>query len=86
MGPNGQAQYWAPDVPAAIGVLLSHYAHSYVAPGERFPRRAATTDPYDRDVRSFPHHLGGLGSDDRGRHLQRADQPGSQEALRHAHR
>ena len=26
-----------------------------LAPGERFPRRAATTDPVDRDVRSFPH-------------------------------
>ena len=25
-------------------------------PGERFPRRAATTDPLDRDVRSSPHH------------------------------
>jgi hypothetical protein len=28
MGPNGQAQYWAPDVPAACGVLLAHYAHT----------------------------------------------------------
>ena len=41
MGPNGQGQYWAPDLPAAIGVLLAHYDHSYVVPGERFPRRAA---------------------------------------------
>jgi acetyl/propionyl-CoA carboxylase alpha subunit/acetyl-CoA carboxylase carboxyltransferase component len=59
MGPNGQAQYWAPDVPAACGVLLAHYAHSYAAPGERFPRRAPTTDPFDRDVRSARHHLEG---------------------------
>ena len=50
MGPNGQAQYWAPDLDGAIGILLAHHAHTYVAPGERFPRQAATTDPFDRDV------------------------------------
>ncbi|HEV2058954.1 MAG TPA: carboxyl transferase domain-containing protein [Solirubrobacteraceae bacterium] len=55
MGPNGQAQYWAEDLAAACDVLLSHYEHTYVAPGERFPRRAPTTDPADRDVRRFPH-------------------------------
>ncbi|MFW5418269.1 ATP-grasp domain-containing protein [Nocardiopsis sp. CNT-189] len=55
MGPNGQAQYWAPDLPAARDVLMSHYDHAYIAPGERAPRRAATTDPRDRDVRPFPH-------------------------------
>jgi acetyl-CoA carboxylase carboxyltransferase component len=59
MGPNGQAQYWAPDVPAACGVLLGHYAHSYRAPGERFPRRAGTSDPFERDVRLSRHHLEG---------------------------
>ena len=55
MGPNGQAQYWAPDLAAACEVLFAHYEHTYVAPGERFPRQAPTTDPDDRDVRSFPH-------------------------------
>ena len=59
MGPNGQAQYWAPDLDGAIGVLLAHHAHSYVAPGERFPRQASTADPIDRDVRLYPHHLDG---------------------------
>ena len=54
MGPNGQGQYWAPDLPAAISVLLAHYDHAYVAPGERFPRRAGTVDPSDRDVRDVP--------------------------------
>ena len=34
MGPNGQAQYWAPDLPAARDVLMAHYDHTYVAPGE----------------------------------------------------
>ena len=55
MGPNGQAQYWAPNLQAACEVLFAHYDHAYIAPGERFPRRAATSDPTDRDVRSFPH-------------------------------
>jgi acetyl-CoA carboxylase carboxyltransferase component len=55
MGPNGQAQYWAGSVGEAIGILLRHYDHTYVAPGERFPRRAVTRDPRDRDVRTAPH-------------------------------
>jgi acetyl/propionyl-CoA carboxylase alpha subunit/acetyl-CoA carboxylase carboxyltransferase component len=55
MGPNGQAQYWAPDLAGACRILLEHYEHTYVAPGDRFPRRAATSDPRDRDVRPAPH-------------------------------
>ena len=43
MGPNGQAQYWAPDLAGACRILLAYYEHAYVAPGERFPRRARTT-------------------------------------------
>ncbi|TVP69398.1 MAG: fused acetyl/propionyl-CoA carboxylase subunit alpha/methylmalonyl-CoA decarboxylase subunit alpha [Nitriliruptor sp.] len=59
MGPNGQAQYWAPDLVGAVKVLLTHYEQTYIAEGERFPRRAATKDPSDRDVRRTPHHLPG---------------------------
>jgi acetyl-CoA carboxylase carboxyltransferase component len=55
MGPNGQAQYWAPSLADACELLLHHYEHTYVAPGERFPRRTRTEDPFDRDVRTFPH-------------------------------
>jgi acetyl-CoA carboxylase carboxyltransferase component len=55
MGPNGQAQYWAPSLSAARDVLMAHYAHTYVAPGETAPRSAATTDPLDRDVSGYPH-------------------------------
>jgi acetyl-CoA carboxylase carboxyltransferase component/biotin carboxyl carrier protein len=55
MGPNGQAQYWAPNLTAACGTLFAHYDHTYVAPGERFARRADSSDPHDRDVRSYPH-------------------------------
>jgi len=55
MGPNGEAQYWAPTLAAACALLLRHYAHTYVVPGERHPRRAPTSDPSDRDVCAFPH-------------------------------
>ncbi|GAB3663854.1 biotin carboxylase N-terminal domain-containing protein [Nocardioides korecus] len=59
MGPNGQAQYWAPDLAGAFGVLMAHYEHTYVAPGESGPRRAPSTDPVDRDISSFPHSVEG---------------------------
>ena len=55
MGPNGEAQYWAPSLSAACDVLFEHYDLTYRAPGERWPRRAATNGPVDRDVRSGPH-------------------------------
>ena len=60
MGPNGQAQHWAPDLASAIEVLFAHYEHSYTAPGERFPRPAVTTDDRERDVRGYPHQVEGL--------------------------
>jgi acetyl-CoA carboxylase carboxyltransferase component len=53
MGINGQAQYWARDIGEACHILLRHYDHTYVAPGERFPRQGATNDPVDRDVRTY---------------------------------
>jgi acetyl/propionyl-CoA carboxylase alpha subunit/acetyl-CoA carboxylase carboxyltransferase component len=55
MMPNGQAQYEARDITHACFILLQHYEHSYVVPGERFPRRAATRDPLDRDITTFKH-------------------------------
>jgi len=59
MGVNGQAQYWAADINDACHILFRHYDHTYVIPGERFPRRAETTDPIDRDVQTFPHRENG---------------------------
>ena len=59
MGPNGQAQYWAPNLAAACDVLMAHYDHTYIAPGETAPRRAATNDPEDRDVSGYPHGVAG---------------------------
>jgi acetyl/propionyl-CoA carboxylase alpha subunit/acetyl-CoA carboxylase carboxyltransferase component len=58
MGPNGQAQYWAPNLAGARDVLMAHYEHTYVAPGEATPRAASTTDPVHRDISSFPHTFG----------------------------
>jgi len=55
MGINGQAQYWAHDIEEACHILFRHYDHTYIAPGERFPRRAETSDPATRDVRNYPH-------------------------------
>ena len=36
-------------------ILMRHYNHTYVMPGERFPRRAKTNDPATRDVRDYPY-------------------------------
>ncbi len=55
MGPNGEAQYFAPDLSSACQLLMRYYEHTYVAPGERFPRRVSTNDPIERDVREYPY-------------------------------
>jgi len=54
MGPNGQAQYAARDLDEACRILLRRYEHTYIAPGERHPRRHPTVDPATRDVRESP--------------------------------
>ncbi|HEV3510142.1 MAG TPA: carboxyl transferase domain-containing protein [Candidatus Sulfotelmatobacter sp.] len=59
MGVNGQAQYWARDINEACHILFRHYEHTYTLPGERFPRRAETTDPIARDVQIYPHNENG---------------------------
>jgi acetyl-CoA carboxylase carboxyltransferase component len=61
MGPNGQAQYWAPNLAGARDILMAHYNHTYVVPGEPGPRQAVTTDPVGRDVSDYPHAI--VGSD-----------------------
>ncbi len=79
MGPNGEAQYWAPDLSSAVDVLLAHYEHAYVAAGERFPRPAPTSRP------GRPGHLLLAARRPGVRHARRdlrpGDQPGAQEAL-----
>jgi acetyl-CoA carboxylase carboxyltransferase component len=59
MGPNGEAQYFAPTIAGAVDVLFDHYRLTYRAPGERWPRRLPTADPVDRDVRTHPHVVEG---------------------------
>ena len=62
MGPNGQAQYCAPDLAGACEVLLAYYEHTYVGrrasasrAAPRRPTRATATS-----ARS-PHEAPGLG-------------------------
>ena len=86
MGPNGQAQYWATDLAGACSVLHRYYEHAYVAPGERFPRRAETADALERDVRTAPHSRARLRARHRRRHLLRRDEPGPQAGVRHPRR
>ncbi len=82
MGPNGQAQYWARNIDEACHILLRHYEHTYVAPGERFPRRDATTDPIDRDVQLYPHsHDGDDGFAHVGEIFSDATNPGRKKSF-----
>jgi acetyl-CoA carboxylase carboxyltransferase component len=76
MGPNGQAQYWATDIAGACETLLTYYEHTYVAPGERFPRRADTIDPPDRDVGTAPHSAPGSDLTTVGEIFAEATNPG----------
>ena len=59
MGPNGQAQYWAPNLAGAFEILMSHYEHTYVVPGESGPAPRGHHRPADRDVSAFPHEAEG---------------------------
>jgi acetyl-CoA carboxylase carboxyltransferase component len=76
MGPNGQAQYWAPDLAGGCETLLTYYEHAYVAPDERFPRRARTVDPSDRDVGPSPHLAPGSDLNTVGEIFAEATNPG----------
>jgi acetyl-CoA carboxylase carboxyltransferase component len=55
MGPNGQAQYFAADIGSACQILMRHYDHTYVLPGERFPRRSHSSDPTTRNMLEAPY-------------------------------
>ncbi|MCR9094387.1 MAG: ATP-grasp domain-containing protein [bacterium] len=50
MGPNGEAQYYARNLPEAYRILYEHYRYSYVVPGEAGPRAFPTSDPRDRSI------------------------------------
>ncbi|MBI4516260.1 MAG: biotin/lipoyl-binding protein [Deltaproteobacteria bacterium] len=50
MGPNGEAQYFAPNLADAYRLLYLHYRYTYVVPGEPGPRRWPTADSADRTI------------------------------------
>ncbi len=76
MGPNGQAQYFARDLAEACHVLTRHHEHTWVAPGERFPRRAETSDPIGRDICLEPYAKAGDGFATIGDVFSEAKNPG----------
>jgi acetyl/propionyl-CoA carboxylase alpha subunit/acetyl-CoA carboxylase carboxyltransferase component len=57
MGPNGQAQYRAPDLAGAYAILLEHHALGAADTTGRAPQ-LATTDPVDRDVTASSYSHG----------------------------
>ncbi|HKU39808.1 MAG TPA: biotin carboxylase N-terminal domain-containing protein, partial [Polyangiales bacterium] len=61
MGPNGEAQYFAPDLLSAYKILYDHYEYTYVVPGEKGPRRLVTSDVTQRDVTEYPYNDGKAG-------------------------
>jgi acetyl-CoA carboxylase carboxyltransferase component len=81
MGINGQAQYWARDIDEACHILFRHYDHTYVAPAERFPRRAETNDPINRDVQVYPHTNGEEGFTRVGDILSDVTNPGRKKSF-----
>ncbi len=87
MGPNGQAQYWAPNLAGAFddpdGPLRAH-----VRRARRGPHRAAsaTTDPTRPRHLVVPARRRGQRLPHGRRDLLRRDQPGPEEGVRHPHR
>lgn len=57
MGPNGQAQYRAPDLASAYAILLEHHALGAADGTGRAPQ-LPTQDPVDRDVTRSPYSHG----------------------------
>ena len=85
MGPNGQAQYWAPDLAGACAIAARATTSTPTSRPASASRAAReTADPLDRDVRAAPHQRARLRRSRRvGDDLLRRDQPGPQEAVRH---
>jgi acetyl/propionyl-CoA carboxylase alpha subunit/acetyl-CoA carboxylase carboxyltransferase component len=81
MGINGQAQYWARDIDETCHILFRHYDHTYTAPGERFPRRAETNDPINRDLQGYPHSNGEEGFTRVGDILSDVTNPGRKKSF-----
>jgi hypothetical protein len=76
MGPTARRSTGRRTSRAPAACCSRYYEHTYVAPGERFPRRAETSDPRDRDVRTRRTRAG-LGPATRRRRLLRRANPGA---------
>ena len=85
MGPNGQAQYWAPDLAGACEVLMAHYDHTYVAPGESRSAAGGDLRPGGPRRHVVPARAGRQRLPHGRRHLLPGHQPRPQEAVRHPH-
>ena len=59
MGPNGQAQYWAPDLAGACEVLLATTSTPTSRRASASRAAPRPTDPVDRDVGPSPHEAPG---------------------------
>ena len=60
MGPNGQAQYWAPDLAGACEMLMAHYDHTLRRPGRGRVRGGPTRPtPSTATSRTYPHDVAG---------------------------
>ena len=55
MGPNGQAQYWAPNLTGRRRHAVRPLRARLRRAGRAVPAARRTSDPLDRDVRTFPH-------------------------------
>jgi hypothetical protein len=85
MGPNGEAQYYAPDLPAALRTLADHYRYTYVVPGRAGAPPPDTTDPPTRDVTASPYQGDAThGFATIGEIFDDATNPGRKRAVRHA--
>ena len=76
MGANGEAQYFARDLPEAYRLLYEHHRFTYVVPGEGAPRRHRTRDPSTRDVTDAPYGIEGHGFQTVGEIFDDAVNPG----------
>ena len=86
MGPNGQAQYWAPNLQAACDILFAHYDHAYLAPRGTLPapRRDFRPGGARRSLLSARTSVQRLHHG--RRHLFGEHQQRSQEGVRHSDR
>ena len=83
MGPNGQAQYWAPDLAARLRAAPALLRAHLRGAGRALPAPRRQHRPADRDISGAPHEAPDSDLETVGAIFSRGDQPGPQEAVRH---